>query len=360
MRVLERDQPGAHASSAAAGMLAPLAESEGRGPLFALGSAALAEFPEVAQELGSESGIDVGWVQRGLVRLYRKDAPPAELPGREPAARHSLPLGIERWDGRQLRERFPGVAPEFESAHFSPYEGVVDPVRLTRAYRIAAERFGAIFECDQEVTGLITDSDRVTGVRTRQGPHWAAHVLWCGGAWSGMLELPGGHLPVEPVKGQMLELESSTLRTGPLIWDDRTYLVLRDDGFVRVGATVERVGFDVEVRLGGVRELVNAAVSVWPRLAEARLVRSWAGLRPVTPDGLPLVGPCPGLRGISVATGHGRHGILLSAITARRVRSCVLREPTAGPELPWEALDPARVDLASLPGVRNSGSDSFG
>jgi len=355
VRVLERDRPGAHASAAAAGMLAPLAESDGHGPLFELGVAALSAFPDTARELADRTGIDVSWVQRGLVRVFRKDAAPTlSAPtlaeGKARPGAHPGRLEVEFWDAVELRGHLPGLTADVQSARYSPSEGVVDPIRLTRAYRVAAEGCGATFESGIEVIGPERRGDRVLGVRTRDGVRPAGHVVWCAGAWSGSLETPSGRLPVEPVKGQMVALDSDTLRSGPLIWGDEIYLVPRSDGLVRIGATVEHVGFDVEVRVGGVLALLRSAVEIWPTLAQARLGATWAGLRPTTPDGLPLVGACPGMQRISLATGHGRHGVLLAGPTSERIRDVVLGRDTAEAELPWSALDPLR--FASPPAAR--------
>jgi len=345
VRVLERDRPGVHASAAAAGMFAPLAESEGQGALLPFGLAALRAFPGVRDELRSTTGIDVGWVQRGLVRLFRKDVREASSPMPVPALEA---LGLEFWDASQLRAQLPGVSPEIECARFSPREGVVDPVRLTRAYRVAAERSGARFESGVRVHSVLETHGRVSRLATSAGTLASECVVWCTGAWAGELDTPLGPLAVRPVKGQMLELEVQTLRSGPLIWGDGVYLVPRDDGLVRVGATMEQAGFDVVPRVGGMLELMRAAISIWPTLEEARFERAWAGLRPVTPDGLPLIGPCPGLSGLVLAVGHGRHGILLSALTAERVRALILGSAEDPPDddLPWRRLDPGRFASA--------------
>ena len=331
--LVERDVLGAHASSAAAGMLAPLAESGGEGPLFELGLPALEGFPARVEALRESSGIDPGLVLDGLVRLRDKQSP-ATLPAR------LRELAVEAWDALDLRRHVPGLGADLETALYSPREGSVDPVALTRAYAEAVSRAGARIETGNPVLDLLWSGDRVTGVRTRQGDRASGAVVWCTGAWAGRAlgALPG--LGVEPVKGQMLAVRPTRPRAGPILWADAVYLVPRPSGQVRVGATVERVGFDASPTLGGVLALARAAASVLPELAGSRFDSTWAGLRPGTRDGLPLVGPHPAREGLLVAVGHDRNGILLSERTGRWVADMLLRPGRPAPE--WSLLDPSR------------------
>jgi glycine oxidase len=140
-------------------------------------------------------------------------------------------------------------------------------------------------------------------------------VVNCAGAWAGQI---GPHnFPTRPVKGQMLcvimpqkELVRHVIRTPDV------YLIPRSDGRMVIGATSEEAGFDKQTVPEVIQKLRQAAIEVVPKLAEARFLQAWAGLRPGTPDGLPILGATP-TPGYFVATGHFRDGILLAPVTAK-------------------------------------------
>jgi glycine oxidase len=278
-------------------------------------------------------------VASGLLRVCE----PAECDVYRERARALEPLGGRWLERDELLAREPSLAPHLAGALWSPREAHVDSLLLTRAYAAAAERHGARFDLGVEVLGLLRAGERVVGVHTSRGDVRADCVVLCSGAWTRSaetwLELA---LPIEPVKGQMVALEAGPLQIGALIWGSGAYLVPRGGGRVRVGATVERVGFDARPTARGVAELLAGAVRLVPRLAEARFDATWASLRPVTPDELPLVGPVASAPGLVLAAGHGRNGILLCPLTARLVADWVLRgvrDPDAA------ALDPERFAL---------------
>ena len=339
VRVLERDRIGAHASGAAAGMLAPLGESPEQGVLAALGARSLALFPDEVAELREATGIDPALVASGLLRVCED----AECDLYRERARALESLGGRWLERHELLEREPALAPHFAGALWSPREAHVDSLQLTRAYAAAAQRAGARFDVGVEVQGLLRAGERVVGVRTSAGDHAADCVVLCSGAWTRSAEdWLGVPLPIEPVKGQMLALHAAPLRLSALVWGTGAYLVPRENGWVRVGATVERVGFDARPTARGVAELLAGAVRLVPRLAEARFDTTWASLRPVTPDELPLVGPVASAPGVLLAAGHGRNGILLCPLTAQLVAGWILRgvrDPDAA------ALDPGRFAL---------------
>jgi glycine oxidase len=168
----------------------------------------------------------------------------------------------------------------------------------------------------------------------------AAAVVVCTGAWARSSgQWLGIELPVEPVKGQMLALEAPVPAPGSILWSDAAYLVPRPDGTLRIGATLERVGYHALPTAGGVAALLAAARNVLPDTDGCRFLRTWAGLRPGTPDHLPLVGTLAAQPGIWLGVGHHRNGILLSSLTARALTAGVLggRWPAG-----FEALDPQR------------------
>lgn len=168
----------------------------------------------------------------------------------------------------------------------------------------------------------------------------AGAVLLAAGAWSGLVEGLPHLLPVRPVRGQMLSLEPETPLSAHVIESEEVYLVPRDDGRLLVGATVEEVGFREGNTVQGVRRLLNGAVRLAPVLGSASVKEFWAGLRPGTPDGLPILGPDPEVASLFLATGHYRNGILLAPATAECLAALLTGE---GSEFVPPAFSPGRL-----------------
>jgi glycine oxidase len=333
----ERGELAGQASSAAAGMLAPISESHGEGALLRTGLASLALFAPLVAELRDASGIDPEWVASGCLRVPADDAE-AEAFARR--AREQAALGLAWLDAREVARLAPGLAPaeRARGALLCAREGHVRTPLLTRAFAAAAAGLGARIETGVAVRGLLRDGGRVRGVGTSAGDRPAGLVVLCPGsfaaecaAWIG----PGARIPVEPVRGQIVALEAPAPRC--IVWGRGAYLVPKLDGSLVVGATVERVGFDARPTAGGVETLLAAARALLPETAAARFLSASAGLRPDTPDHLPLVGPWPGAPGLVLAAGHYRNGVLLAPLTGQLVADGVLGKGWAEP-----AFDPAR------------------
>jgi glycine oxidase len=322
VRLLERDDVAAHASGAAAGMLLPWGESRGAGAFLALAERSLAMFPELCAELRAASGIDPEFEPSGAlhVALAEADAETGRARGRAFADR-----GLEWLDARAARDALPGLAPGALGAVWAPREAHVRSALLARAFAAAAAQLGAVIERGVAVQRLRREGDRVVGVESSAGPRPAGTVVLCAGAWSPALV--SFALPIEPVRGQIVSLDQTqpplrTIAVGP-----GAYLVPKRDGRLVVGATEERAGFDCRVTAAGVTGLLSAGIALLPALADSAFRDAWAGLRPATPDGLPVVGPAPGTRGLLLAAGHGRNGVLLAPITGRLVADLVLGKP---------------------------------
>ena len=340
--LFERDDIAAHASGAAAGMLAPICESAAgeESPLFAFGLRSLAMFPELTAELRSLGGVDPQYVQSGILRVAGTEAE---------AARLLLETGVRcaghvlEWlEPDRAREREPLLASDLAGALWSPREGHVNSPLLALSFARAAVALGARIEAGVPVLGLIQDADRILGVRTALGQRGAGHVVLCAGVWTRFCaQWIGERLPLEPVRGQILALDAPIPSFRSIVWGDAGYLVPKLDGSVVVGATVERAGFDCRTTAAGLLQLLSAAPRYIPALAECSLRRTWAGLRPDTPDHLPVIGPFPGIEHLTVAAGHYRNGVLLSPATGRLVADWILRTEypsDARPFLPQRLL----------------------
>jgi glycine/D-amino acid oxidase-like deaminating enzyme len=213
--------------------------------------------------------------------------------------------------------------------HFVP-ECCVDPRDLTAAAIAAARHREIDFSSGDEVLAVEVDDGKACGVRTNKTQFSAGIVVNCAGAWAGKI---GPHsFPTRPVKGQMLcvampekELVRHVLRT--VGWKPDVYLIPRSDGRMLIGATAEEAGFDKETVPQTIQNLRRSALNLVPRLADARILEAWAGLRPGTPDRLPILGATP-TPGYFVATGHFRDGILLAPVTAKLMGEIVTGQRT--------------------------------
>lgn len=321
--VLDRAQPPAGATRVAAGMLAPIGElAFGEPELMLMTLAAAERYPDFVAELETASGLGTGYSRNGALHVALDRDEAAEL-RRVHDLQRSLGLGAEWLPPRRCRELEPGLTPSFNGGVHAPAEGAVDPRRLTAALLGALEFEGVEVRRGVEVAKALLDGERIEGVRTASGEELRADaVVIATGAWSGATAwLPeAARPPVRPVKGQILELRAVDGRAPceRIVASERVYLVPRPDGRLVVGATTEERGFDTTVTAGGVHELLREAYRLLPDVAEMELVESMAGLRPGTPDNLPLVGRGR-LDGLVLACGHYRNGILLAPLTGDAV-----------------------------------------
>ncbi|HET7233106.1 MAG TPA: glycine oxidase ThiO [Longimicrobium sp.] len=327
--VLERGTCGAEASHAAAGMLSPLAEADEPGPWIDLLLSARELYPEFAAALREESGIDVGYHDAGTLYLSLREEDDAELEHRW-AWQRAAGMGVERLTAGETREMEPAVSPAVRFSLRFPGDHQVDNRALGRALAIAAERAGAQVRTGAEAVAVLRDGGRATGVELADGTriHAGAAVI-AGGSWAGRLRGLPRPLPVEPVHGQLLAMETAPPLFRHVVDSPRCYLVPRADGRVIAGATTERIGYRKAVTPWGVRRLLEGAVEIAPALDHAPLVETWSGLRPGTPDGLPIVGADPDVPNLLYATGHFRNGILLTPLTGEAIGALLLGEAPA-------------------------------
>ncbi len=331
--LLERNDLASHASGAAAGMLAPICESTGEGPFFELALRSLRRFPDLAPELRELSGVDPQYVPSGVLRAAESEAEVRHL--REQADRLAA-YGLEWLDAEAARSRVPLLGEGVLGALWSPQEGHVYSPLMTRAYAGAAERLGAVIGRATPVTGLLRQGRRIAGVRSPAGDQAAGHVVLCAGAWTRFCgEWLDLSLPVDPVRGQILALDAPARGFRSIIWGEGVYLVPKRNGSVVVGATEEHAGFDCRLTGAGIAQLLAAATRLIPELGSCTFRHAWAGLRPDTPDHLPLIGPLAEVEGLSLAAGHYRNGVLLSPITGELVAEGVLRGEWAESAAPF-------------------------
>ncbi|HKE73923.1 MAG TPA: glycine oxidase ThiO [Acidimicrobiales bacterium] len=341
--------PGGGASGVAAGMLAPVTEARlGEEDQLRLNQASWARWPDFAAEVVAAAGRPVGYREDGTLVVALDADDRAALD--EIAARHrAMGLAVEVLRGREARAQEPGLAPGVRGGLLAAGERSVDPAALVAALRLAAEAAGvAVVEAAAERIAVGDGGARVTGVDLAGGAGTIAAgtvVLAAGCASAALPGLPEAvRPPVRPVKGQILTLRpppgdvpvTRTIRG--LVRGSTIYLVPRDDGRVVAGATVEERGWDRRPTAGGAYELLRDALALVPGLDDAELAAVRTGLRPGSPDDLPLVGP-GGIDGLVVATGHFRNGVLLAPVTAEAVAATLAGEPVPPEVVP---CDPRR------------------
>lgn len=337
--------PASGASWVAGGMLAPVTEAwPGEEALLDLGLASVRRWPAFAAELESASGRPAGLRTGGTVVVATGTGDRDEL---DTLAGYLARLGraVDRLSGRELRRLEPALGPDVRGGLSVPGDLAVDNRVLLGALRTAAGRCGARF-VERTARAVLDDGTRVTGVRAEGGDIEGDVVLVSAGAHSAGLHPALAGL-VRPVKGEILRLAhragalAPPARTVRAVVDGRpVYAVPRDGGGLVVGATQTETGFDTEVTVGGVRDLLRDAERVLPCIAEYALVESTAGLRPGSPDNLPLIGAL-GPAGLLAATGHGRNGMLLAPVTADAVLALLRGGPVPDEARP---ADPARFD----------------
>jgi len=334
--LLERSIPGAEASSAAGGILAPQAEADGPGPFLDLCLASRALYPEFARELREASGVDVGFQACGVLQVAFDAA------GEESTRRRiewQRARGLEaRWlEATETRALEPELSPVLRGAAHFPGDAAVDNRLLVSALSIAAARAGARFLTAQ-VDGLLRDGERVVGVATDAGELRADAVVVAAGAWTGLVPgaLPSPRM-IRPARGQMVMVRTRVPLLRHVVFGAGGYVVPRVDGRLLLGSTVEFTGFEKQVTVSGLSSVLAVGLTLLPGLAGAPVAETWAGFRPHTPDGLPILGAgtAPGL---FLASGHFRNGILLTPITAK-----VLVETMLGKKLTID-VTPFRAD----------------
>ncbi|MFZ7946700.1 glycine oxidase ThiO [Neobacillus sp. 19] len=316
--ILEKDQLACQATRAAAGMLASQAEIEQDGPLFQMGLTSQSMFSTLANELLEFSGVDIEFVNKGLLKIAETEEIASEVKKQVDFQREWDPA-ITWLDKKELLELEPSLSPSISGAMLIPNDGHVQPAKLAKAFTQAAAYFGAEIREHTEVVSLIYENGQVRGVNTTNGAIRSEQVVVAAGAWASKLLCEAGlEINVYPVKGECFSVRPEKPVISMTIFSDkRCYLVPKRNGEIYIGATMIEHTFDQTVTPKGIASLIERATNLVPQLNEAAWERVWSGIRPQTGDGLPYIGEHPSRKGLYVAAGHFRNGILLSPITGK-------------------------------------------
>ncbi|MBI2191881.1 MAG: glycine oxidase ThiO [Planctomycetes bacterium] len=337
--VVERERPGSGASASAGGILGAQYEATGPGPLLDLLLASREAYPDFAAELQADSGIDIEFRLSGGLRLILDEEDEAE-------ARRCLQwqkaagLPAELLSASSTLAEESALSPEIRGAILFPQEAQVGNRKMVEALATACGRLGVEVLCGEEAVRFHPREHRLESLETSSQSLSAQTFILAGGAWSQELaSRMGVHLPVFPVRGQMIQLQINPPPFRRLLFHRQAYLVSKPVGRIILGSTMEKVGFDRRVTAEGLHRLTGAAARMSPLLGGAEVVQTWACFRPGTPDGLPILGRVQPYENLLAATGHFRNGILLTPITGQ-----ILAEMVAGvaPSIPIEPFRPDR------------------
>jgi glycine oxidase len=310
---------------AAAGMLAPQIEADEHDRLLELGLAGRDHYRGLAATLHDATGIDPGLWLEGIARVAGTEAEAEELRGKV-AWQQRQGHACQWLDPADVIHRWPWLGPS-TGALWAPRDGALDPERLVQALLSDARRLTATLAVDRAIR-LDREGGRVTGVTGVAGRYSAGEVVLAAGAWSPLIEGLPRALAVRPVRGQMAAVPWPADVPRAILYNKDCYLLARG-GEAIIGSTMEDVGFRPEVTQAGIARIFAGVMALCPSLIRAKVRRSWAGLRPMTPDGLPIIGAEPLLEGLWYATGHGRNGILLAGLTGVLIRQLVNRQAPA-------------------------------
>src|ERR1700739_910858 len=334
-------EPGREASWAGAGILSPAPENPGMISMVPIGKASLALYPDFTAEVEERSGFPTGYRSKGTVEAIFSRHAREEL-NTIIALHRGLGLKAEAISAQEARAMEPALSEEIEAAVLRPQEASVDNRLLTKALIKAAEKSGAEINAGARVERIWREGPQSLGAVVNGENISAKHTIIAAGSFSSQIAGAEKYAPVRPAKGQMVSLRCDAAKIERVLWSEKIYVVPRNDGRILCGAAVEFVGFDKTVTASGVRANLDGAIALAPVLASARIEETWAGLRPDTPDHMPILGPTE-LEGLLIATGHFRSGVLLTPITAKLIGEFITEKT---PSVDWEKFSPMRFQAA--------------
>lgn len=320
--IFERGMLAREASWASAGIISPPAPRFG--PLTELALLSFRRYPGMIDEVEQASGISTAWNLTGETVLGKAD----DKSALEDLAAWQNENGItaELLGSEELREMEPAIQHDFEVGVYTPNVASVLLDRAAVAIASAASEHGAKIKEHAPVDRIEVSGGRAVAVVSSGEREPVGGVIIAGGAWSRALsESIDFPIPTVPVRGQMMAVDQPVPRLNSIIAHDGVYLVPRADGTIAIGATEEPgAGFASEVTPRGIRWLTDRAERLAPTIADARLVSTWAGLRPGSEDGLPIIGPVPHLDNVWIASGHFRSGALLASGTSQLLAELIV------------------------------------
>ncbi len=313
--VFEERQFASGASGATAGMITPLWHIDHTNKdLFEMGISSLLAYPHLVAEL-LDFGANPEFHQSGVLKLALTTEEVAILMSNL-VWQSALDMGVKWLSASDILNQEPGITPRILGGVFSPTEGHITGKHLVNSLVQAATKLGVIFFEGVEVTELKIEKRKVTGVRTTYGSFDTNHTVLATGPWTGLANrwIPGS-LPIRPVKGQRFTIRKNGFILNSVVHTFKGTSVPQANGDILIGATREEAKFDNNITVDAITEVLLNTHRIFPGLHDAIFVDSFAGVRPGSPDNMPILGPIPGWNGISIASGHDWAGVMLAPST---------------------------------------------
>ena len=328
--LIDRQQAGMEASWAAAGMLAPGAETADSVAVAPLGKLSLDLYPQWIAQVEAASGMDTEFEQKPGLQIFFGEGAAREC-AEFIRLQRGLGLPTEEISLAEAHAIEPALSAEALAVARVEREARLDTRKLLAAVFRAAAQAGVELREREAVKGVRVERSHCEGVTTSAGEVRAKNTVICAGSFASQLADVARYAPTEPVRGQMAALHPATPVVRYVLRSHCGYIVPREDGRLICGSTAERVGYEKRVTPEGIEKILASARELAPALADAPVVETWCGLRPDTPDHLPCIGPTD-VAGLFIAAGHYRNGVLLTPITVKTVREFVLEGRTTLPE----------------------------
>ncbi len=323
--ILEKGETGREASYAAAGMLAVQSETDKPDEFFEFCNESNELYPQFAEELFEETGIDIELDREGTLYLAFNESDINKIKKRFEWQKKAG-LKIEKLSAIETHKLEPFVSPDILGSLYFPNDWQVENRKLLHALEKYCELYGIEIRENTEVKNLLIEKNRIAATETESEKFFSETVILTTGAWTSLIKAGDFYLPkIKPVRGQMIEFHTAKRLFGKVIYSPRGYLVPRRDGRILAGATVEDAGFDKTVSESATGFLRENALEIAPGLVNLSIHDEWVGLRPFASDGLPVLGAFGEIENLFIATAHYRNGILLAPATAK-----VLAEKIAG------------------------------
>jgi glycine oxidase len=284
--------------------------------------------PELSDELRQQTGTDIGLNACGTLRIATSHRQ-AETQQKRLPKQQRLGLNLHWLPAEDVRKLEPAISDEVMGAIYGPDEAQLSAAKLVKAYAEGARHFGASLVTDN-VIGLQRIGSQITGVKTAATTMSAKTTVLANGAWAPLAaEWLNVTLPIVPERGQIVTATNVKQRLRHIVFGEQIYLAPKPMNRVVIGASKDNCGYDTQNTLAGITQLLTRGMLLAPALAGTSLISTSVGLRPRTPDGCPIIGPVPGLEGITFATGHNSNGLLLSAITGQIIAAQLINVATS-------------------------------
>lgn len=345
VRIVDQGPLGREASWAGAGMLPPGNPTFSLSPEQRLRALSHSLWKSLSEELQTTTGIDNGYCLSGSLEIRLSGA--SDQLAAEPARWQAEGVMVAETTITEIRQREPALNPDAVSGYRLPELGQVRNPRHLKALMAGCAARGVRFSPGTPVIGFDRHEEKILGIKTPSGTLRAGTFCLCTGAWSaGLAETLKLPLPIKPVRGQIVLLNTGPLPFQHILQVGSRYLVPRSDGRILIGSTEEEAGFEKRNTAAGVGGLIQFATELVPALTNASVETCWSGLRPGSPEGLPYLGRVPETENLYVAAGHFRSGLQMSTGTAVIMRDLILGQE---PSIPLEGLTCDRHQHREIP-----------